>query len=147
MKIILFFFAISYCFTLLGNELNPFITDYCTMFVNGTREKPTLWKHCCLDHDMNYWYGGSENNMDTADLRLRSCVTKVAGENWGNLIYKGVRLGHMSPIKNPRKWNWGWVSPRPEVELTPLEKKYVIEELKRLPFPRETIDNYIKNNF
>lgn len=140
-----FLFLLS--FAVSGSELKSFETDYCTMFVDGTIKEPTLWRHCCVLHDIHYWYGGSEKNQDNADLNLKSCVEKVAGEVWAGLIYNGVRAGHYSPIKNKYKWSWGWTPSRENLELTAIEKFYVIEELRRLPYSSEMIENYIKNNF
>ena len=130
-----------------SNELQPFVTDYCTMFVDGTLEKPTLWRHCCVEHDMHYWYGGSIVNQSNADLHLKACVENVAGPIWAGLIYSGVRAGHYSPFKNKYKWGWGWVNPRENIELNKVEINYVLEELRRLPYSPEMIERYIKNNF
>lgn len=101
-------------------ELKSFETDYCTYFPEGTLENPDLWKSCCFDHDLRYWFGGSEAEMLLADQKLRSCVTAKAGSFYGNLMYYGVRAGHFSPVKNKRKWSWGWVDERPSN--TPLQR-------------------------
>nr|BDT27679.1 FAD-binding oxidoreductase [Bacteriovorax sp. HI3] len=128
-------------------KLKPFETDGCTMFADGTYSKPGLWKHCCTEHDLRYWFGGSENDMDQADLRLRSCVEKAAGPKWGYVIYTGVRAGHHSPIKNKYQWNWGWEVAREKKPLTPAEVGYVITELRSMSVEDVNIDNFIKVNF
>lgn len=130
-----------------ANQLKPFVTDYCTMFADGTLAKPGLWKNCCLLHDIHYWYGGTEKDMDQTDLKLKSCVNEVAGSTWANLIYSGVRAGHHSPVKNIHKWNWGWETKRDNNELNAQEIIYVQEELRRLPFTEALIESYIQNNF
>lgn len=96
---------------------------------------------------MHYWYGGSEKDMDQTDLNLKTCVEEVAGSAWATLIYSGVRAGHHSPVKNIHKWSWGWEIVREGTELNKLEKSYVQEELRKLPFPPAIIETYIKNNF
>jgi hypothetical protein len=117
------------------------------MFFDGTSERPDLWKHCCLEHDIHYWYGGSDENLNQADINLRSCVNKVAGNTWAQLIYLGVRAGHLSPIKNKHKWSWGWETKRGNAQINEPEKLYILEELRRLPYNSDFIERYINNNF
>lgn len=128
-------------------KLKTFETDGCTLFTDGTNEKPTLWRHCCVEHDLRYWFGGSEPDMDATDLRLQSCVEKVAGANWAKIIYTGVRAGHHSPIKNKYVWNWGWSKKREKTPLTAAEIAYVLSELRVLAVKEVNIDDFIKVNF
>ena len=98
-------FLILSLFTALGlkaedNKLKAFETDGCTMFVDGTNSRPELWKTCCIEHDLRYWYGGSLSDMDEADNQIKICVEKVAGNAWAQVIYTGISAGHHSPIKN-----------------------------------------------
>jgi hypothetical protein len=146
-KTIFLIFCISYTSQLFANQLKPFVTDNCTMFVDGTISKPTLWRHCCIEHDIRYWYGGSTINQDKADLDLKSCVKDVAGSYWATLIYTGVRAGHMSPVKSPYVWSWGWETKRDNKVLSTTENSYVQEELRRLPFDPLMIERFIQNNF
>lgn len=131
----------------LNNSLNAFVTDGCTMFIDGPPRKPKLWKHCCLEHDVRYWFGGDQSDMDKADLRLKECINDVAGTAWAELIYTGVRLGHYSPAKNKTHWSWGWTSNRPKIPLESSEKIYIIEEIRRLPFDIDFLETFIKRNF
>lgn len=128
-------------------KLKPFETDNCTMFVDGPKSEPGLWKHCCIEHDLRYWFGGSDPDMDMADLRLKACVQKVAGDNWAKLIYTGVRAGHYSPIKNKYVWGWAWSVKRKKEPLTSAEVGYVITQLKDLRLDEVNIDEFIKINF
>ena len=98
-------------------------------------------------HDMKYWYGGSLENREQADLDLYQCVKKVAHNSWATLIYRGVKLGHHSPIKNKYNWSWGWVTPRQNVPLTSAEKNIALYELRRLPYASEYIDQVINESF
>jgi hypothetical protein len=147
MKKLLFYIFLLQTSISYANHLKPFVTDYCTLFLDGTSEQPDLWKHCCLEHDIHYWYGGSDENLDKADLNLQSCVDKVAGSSWAKLIYLGVRAGHYSPIKNKHKWSWGWETKRGNTKLDESEKSYILEELRRLPYNPSFIERYINNNF
>ncbi len=128
-------------------KLKTFESDGCTLFADGTFSRPGLWKHCCSEHDLRYWFGGSESDMDASDLRLRACVQKVAGENWALMIYSGVRAGHHSPIKNKYQWNWGWTVPREKRPLTAAEVDYIKTELKSVVLENVNIDDFIKVNF
>ncbi len=129
--------------------LKPFQTDGCTLFIDGTPSKPGLWRSCCVEHDLRYWFGGSSEDMDSADLRLKSCVKQIAGESIARTIYTGVRAGHYSPIKNKTAWNWGWVLKREKVALNLEEITVAINELKKLKLDHEkvNVDDFIKMNF
>ena len=91
------------------SQLSSFETDYCTNYPEGTKEKPDLWKHCCLIHDMYFWAGGNKQNRYDADLELRTCIEQTGEMKIARLMYMAVRAGSYSPIKYPkRKWNNGW---------------------------------------
>lgn len=130
-----------------ASTLKSFVSDGCTMFIDGTPKQPGLWTHCCEEHDMRYWFGGSQADMDKTDLRLKACVKEVAGANWAQLIYLGVRAGHTSPVKNKTHWSWGWSQERANTALDTAEINYVIEELYRLPYDLEIIETFIQINF
>lgn len=117
------------------------------MFADGPRGQPHLWSHCCEEHDLRYWFGGNQADMDKTDLKIKTCVKTVAGSTWAEVIYAGIRAGHQSPIKNKFHWSWGWVTERADISLNSDEKNYVIEELRRLPFDRLYIEKFIGQNF
>ena len=89
-------------------ELRGFQTDLCTMFPEGTVNRPGVWKDCCIYHDLKYWIGGTKKEQYEADVKLRECVRSKTNWFYAGLMYKGVRLGHYSPIKNKYQWGWGW---------------------------------------
>lgn len=89
--------------------LSSFETDYCTNYPEGTKEKPELWKHCCLLHDMFFWAGGSKDERNIADLDLKTCIEETGQTRQAALMYYAVRAGSYSPIKYPkRRWGNGW---------------------------------------
>lgn len=133
MKCFLLFFAL-FSTSLFAAELKDFEFDGCTLFVDGTRDQPKLWSHCCLMHDLKYWIGGEKTKLDLADLALKQCVTKAAGKYWADLIYVGVRTGHHSPIKNKYSWSWGWSPKRAYSKLDEKEIDYIIEKFSELNF-------------
>lgn len=142
----LFLFIISS--SALAIELKTFETDGCTMFVDGTKDRPNLWQHCCLMHDMKYWYGGTEKARDKADIDLKNCVENISGEYWANLIYTGVRLGHYSPVKHKYNWSWGWSPVRNKFD--PLASDEVViakNSLQKLPYDKKYIDQVLKESF
>ncbi|MES2965072.1 MAG: hypothetical protein V4760_14395, partial [Bdellovibrionota bacterium] len=91
-----------------------------------------LWKHCCFEHDLRYWFGGPEEEMDFTDLELKACVKDVAGSKWASVIYDGVRAGHHSPIKAKTHWSWGWSPAREAGPIVESEKVFIESELRKL---------------
>jgi hypothetical protein len=128
-------------------KLKPFETDGCTLFIDGPPNESGLWRNCCVEHDLRYWFGGSDVDMDATDLRLKSCVDKVAGATWASLIYSGVRTGHHSPIKNKYQWSWGWAKKREYKKLNPEEVNVVKAELKLLNLPQVDMPEFLKFYF
>lgn len=88
--------------------LKRFDTDFCTAWPEGTKKHPMLWAHCCVAHDLGFWIGGNKKQKKRVDLELKSCVSKVAGPIMGQIMFVGVQLGYLSPIKGPNRWGWGW---------------------------------------
>lgn len=128
-------------------KLSPFETDGCTLFVDGPGSKPELWRHCCVLHDLRYWFGGTQEDMDKTDLKLKECVQNVGGTTWANLIYNGVRAGHYSPVKNKYQWGWAWTPKRGKTPLTLEESTLVLAELKLLSLPEVKMEEFIKFYF
>jgi hypothetical protein len=128
----------------LTATLQPFQTDGCTGFVDGPPGRPTLWLHCCTEHDLRYWFGGSQEDIQFADLALRSCVNDVAGSGWSRLIYDAVVAGHSSPVKSKTRWSWGWDPQREDLALTPDELVYVKSELHKLPMESSAVEAFIQ---
>ena len=106
----MFILLISLVFTPLiaaeTESLKPFLTDYCTSYPEGTRERPELWKLCCEEHDLYFWGGGSQADRKTADLRLKSCVESTGAVTQARLMYAAVTIGGASPIRFKTK-QWG----------------------------------------
>lgn len=126
------------------SELEKFETDYCTLFVEGPPGNPNLWKSCCFDHDLRYWFGGTLKQRNKADFKLKQCVRKKAGSFYANMIYYGVRTGHYSPIKNKYKWGWGWINNRDNSELSLDEKVYINEELRALNLDEDYLKEFLE---
>lgn len=92
-----------------ANELNPFSTDSCTMWSEGTSSKPDQWKHCCVEHDLFFWAGGTYKEREIADLELKKCIEATGAKTQARMMYWGVVIGKFSPIKfSDRKWGNAW---------------------------------------
>jgi len=91
-----------------------FKTDRCTMFPDGD------YAECCVEHDKDYYFGGSLAERRDSDKRLRSCV-RSKGKGWkrrllSNAIYFGVRIGGVHFLPTPFRWGFGNNYPRKEAE-------------------------------
>lgn len=124
--------------------LQDFETDGCTMFIEGPVSKPDLWAHCCFEHDLRYWFGGTSQDKKFSDIQLRECVRDVAGNFWANIMYNGVRAGSFSPIKFKYVWSWGWTPKRGKEKLTSNEVEYVVERIDQLNLDPQFRDKFIQ---
>ncbi len=89
-----------------GKNLPPiqFSTDGCTLWPDSLFNYS--WQKNCIEHDMKYWEGGTEQERLQADITLRDEVNKVL-PGMGDIVYLGVRIGgrSLSPLM---PWPWGW---------------------------------------
>ena len=93
-------------------ELEPFTSDGCSAFPDGTLFEQELWLNCCIAHDYAYWKGGTYAERVEADLALESCVAQVGEPEVAVLMLAGVRVGG-SPFWPTRfRWGYGWPWPR-----------------------------------
>lgn len=121
-----------------SDTIRSFETDYCTLFMEGN------WGHCCLDHDLSYWVGGSKQEQLQSDLKLKSCVAEAGGEFMGNAIYYAVRAGHYSPVKHKYKWSWGWGDEESFEPLSSGQKAVAGQELRRSNLEEELVERFIQ---
>lgn len=112
-------------------ELADFTSDGCSMFIDGTFEKPELWKECCLLHDMAYWKGGTEEERKQADLAFKACVEKKTGDPiLANLMYEVVRAGGAPHFPTWYRWGYGWPLGRGYQALTSEEEQLAEQKLE-----------------
>jgi hypothetical protein len=81
---------------------HPFTTDGCSAWPDAS------WKHCCVEHDVRYWCGGSAEDRERADDALRACVTRASGGFLGGAMEAGVRIGGAPWAPAPWRWGYGW---------------------------------------
>ena len=96
-----FMLMVSVPLPVSSEPIQPFATDACSMFPDGT------WGECCVEHDHTYWRGGSYWARKRADADLAECV----GGPLGLVMYIGVRFGGMSIWPTPFRWGFGYPWP------------------------------------
>lgn len=64
--------------------IEPLSIDGCTGIEEGN------WGHCCYEHDVLYWIGGSADDRFNADKRLSQCVAKAGGPE--GAFFNAVRV-------------------------------------------------------
>lgn len=99
-------------------KLQPFTSDGCSLFPDGTFEQKNLWLDCCQQHDVEYWKGGTYQQRLTADKALKICVTKSGEPEIAILMLAGVRVGGSPLLPTAFRWGYGWPYPRYYAELT-----------------------------
>lgn len=128
------FFILFICFSnaLIAENIDPFTTDGCSAFPDGTFEQNELWLPCCLAHDYAYWQGGTYDERRVADQELYQCVADTGSFGIANIMLVGVRLGGSPLFFTPFRWGYGWSYSRGYQALTEDEKKQ-IKSLKNAP--------------
>ncbi|WP_143730312.1 FAD-binding oxidoreductase [Microbulbifer sp. GL-2] len=112
-------------------EIEPFQTDACSVFPDGTIEHRELWINCCLAHDYAYWKGGTYEQRKLADENLKVCVASTGEGELALLMLVGVRIGGTPYLPTPFRWGFGWPYLRGYKALT-LEELEVIERSENL---------------
>jgi hypothetical protein len=82
----------------------PFTSDGCSSFPDSR------WAGCCVDHDVEYWCGGSEDARETADGILSGCASRALG-GLGPAMHFGVWIGGAPWVPAPWRWGYGWDYP------------------------------------
>ena len=91
-----------------GNHLRPFVTDGCSMWIDGPPNNPYLWRHCCVAHDRAYWLGGTRAERTQADEQLLACVTNLGGKAMGDYMHFFVSWGGSPFWLTSYRWGYGW---------------------------------------
>jgi len=113
----------------MAKKLTPFTSDGCSLFPDGTTDAPSLWVHCCIQHDLAYWAGGTRAKKRQADHALAQCVKQTGQSHISQLMHSGVAFGGSAYYPTFYRWGYGWPYLRGYKALTPTEKAAVIEQL------------------
>ena len=80
-----------------------FTTDGCSLWLNGIFGND--FTDVCIEHDIEYWKGGSPEDRKVADTKLRDRVNEKV-PLMGDIMYIGVRVfGFPNPFV---PWGWGF---------------------------------------
>ena len=120
-----FLLALAMCSCASAGALKPFTTDGCSLFPDGTLQQQDLWLDCCIAHDLAYWMGGTSEERERADRRLRDCVSKAGEPKIAELMLAGVRAGGTPYLPTAFRWGYGWPWPRGYGELNDAEWEQV----------------------
>lgn len=132
-------------FTLGSNDfpfghIDEFTTDGCTIISSGTKENPTLWLDCCVQHDLRYWSGGTSIERKQADEEVYNCVANKGEPEIAFLMYNSVRLGAGPYVRSHYRWGYGWkinrgYSPLSEAEAIEV-KNLTPKDLAKVPITK-----------
>ncbi|MDQ6961987.1 MAG: hypothetical protein Q9M28_05595 [Mariprofundaceae bacterium] len=103
--------------------LQPFQSDGCSLFPDGSWSKPEAWSHCCLNHDLAYWQGGTAPQRQQADEELATCVQQAGFPVTATMMHMGVRIGGSPFLPTWYRWGYGWSYGRAYQALSTLEKE------------------------
>lgn len=87
-----------------GNVVKEFTTDACSIFPN--KIKGIDITDICIEHDMAYWAGGTEEQRLLADKRLRREANSRV-DHLGDVMYWLFRFTGNSKFPTPWKWGYG----------------------------------------
>lgn len=113
----------------LINRLQPFTTDGCGQFQRWI-DYPNVdkWSLCCVQHDIAYWKGGTQEDRIESDKQLRQCIVERGEANAAGLIYQNVRGNKDHDI-----WGYGWVLGRGYTLFTAEEQQQIDHLEKQIP--------------
>ena len=114
------------------NRLQPFTSDGCSSFPNGTIKARDVWLACCTAHDFTYWQGGTYLERIKADNALKQCVTKVGKPFIAKLMLAGVRVGGTPYLPTSFRWGYGWPFFRGYKAVNDEEKKQIASQIKHI---------------
>ena len=113
-------------------EISDFTSDGCSLFPDQSLINSDDWCGCCVEHDIAYWQGGTEEQRLEADQALRDCVLKSTGDaTLAEFMYQGVRFGGSPYFYNWYRWGYGWNYERKYRALSPEEQAMVQTKLDR----------------
>jgi len=118
--------------------LKPFTSDGCSLFPDGTIAQKELWLTCCIQHDYDYWQGGTYQQKIASDRALKVCVANVGQPEIAALMMAGVSVGGTAYLPTKFRWGYGWPYPRFYGPLS-VDDQQQVKALQRLSF-NNTID-------
>lgn len=117
-----FVFLLAWAGSAWANTLQPFATDGCSDFPDGTPDRQQLWLDCCVIHDKAYWAGGTSLQRQEADSALEKCVADAGEPLIAQVMHAGVRVGGTPYWPTNFRWGYGWREARGYKALSVLEQ-------------------------
>lgn len=102
-------------------HLDAFTSDGCSRSPDGTPFQSDKWLHCCVQHDVWYWIGGSQQDRQQADTNFYQCIQATGNKRVATLYYQAVRIFGGPNSNASYRWGYGWDRPRPYRDLSPSE--------------------------
>ena len=127
-----------------GTGLEPFTSDGCSAFPDGTIDQQSLWVNCCIRHDLAYWKGGTHDERFMADQALETCVSKVGEPELAKIMLAGVRVGGSPFFPTFYRWGYGWPYLRGYKALNEEEQLEVKRKLDMLEIMIKSISEELK---
>jgi hypothetical protein len=109
--------------------IQPFSTDGCSAFPDGTTADRQRWQACCIAHDLAYWAGGSYDDRLAVDEAMAECVADVGEPAIAKLMLAGVRAGGSPYFPTTYRWGYGWPYVRGYKALNDAEKAAVMRAI------------------
>lgn len=122
---LLIIISLFFTFILHAENIDPFTSDGCSIFPDGTFKQKELWLSCCIANDYAYWQGGTYVERLAADKELKQCVSKVGEPTIAKLMLTGVRVGGTPYLPTSFRWGYGWPYPRWYKALTAKELEHI----------------------
>ena len=123
--------AESYPYKTNKNALAKFTTDGCSVFPDKFwNDKDQTWLHCCVQHDIDYWMGGTEAQREGADEELKTCVADTKHDKIAVAMKLGVYFGGVHWLYTSWRWGYGWKKNRGYSELSEQEELAADQALK-----------------
>ena len=78
-----------------------YVSDNCSWFPDGN------YGDCCVEHDQDYFFGGTWHERRASDKRLVACVRSKGHKYISKIMWIGVRLGGMEFLPSTFRWGFG----------------------------------------
>lgn len=114
-------------------SIDAFVSDRCSYYAEGTIAQNNLWCHCCVEHDLYYWMGGSETQRRDADAVFSRCIAETGASANAAIMWFGVRIAGGPNTKASYRWGFGWPYHSPYRVLNEEEQGMLAEQLLNLP--------------
>lgn len=115
-----------------AEEIKDFQSDGCSLFPDRSLISNEDWCHCCFEHDLLYWQGGTAAERRKADAVFKDCIQKQTGSAaLDRLMHAGVRFGGSPYFYTWYRWGYGWTYERKYAPLSEEERAQVAEKLKQ----------------